>query len=86
VHERAIREGVLREMLLHRLAEQRDRREILLGREILIADDEGDIIDHSFVQTPPNFRVDRLAQIDARHLCADMRRKLCHLHAHRSGS
>ena len=80
VHQRTIGQRVLREMLLHRLAEQGDRREILLGREILVADDERDIVDDGCVEVPPSLRVDRLAQIDARHLRADMRRKLCHLH------
>ena len=84
MHQRTIGQGVLREMLLHRLAEQGDRREILLGREILVANDEGDTVDDGCVEAPPNLRVDRLAEIDARHLRADMRRKTCHLHRRRS--
>ncbi|MNC91156.1 hypothetical protein D3C83_73590 [compost metagenome] len=80
MHQRTIGQRILGKVLLHRLAEQADRRQILPGREILVADDEGDVLDDGFVEAAPRFLGDRLAQIDARHFRADMLGQPCHLH------
>ena len=78
--EWTLRQCILREVLLHRLAEQRDRGKILLGREILVANDEGDVRDDRLVQTSPRFGIDRLAQIDTRHFGPDRRGELGNFH------
>jgi hypothetical protein len=48
----------------------------LIGREVLVPDDQHMMIDESLVQPTANLRINRLAAIEAAHLGAGVIRQL----------
>ena len=71
-HQRAIGQRVLCEVLRHRLAKVADRRQILLRGEFLIPDHQRHMLDHGRIERLACCIVERLAQVDAGDLSADV--------------
>ncbi len=72
-------------LVFHQLAEQLGGGLVLRRREFLVADDQGDVVHRRIVEASAGLLVDRLPQVDAGHLGADMFLDLTDLHGPLSG-